>query len=56
MGTKPGKKQSLKDNKYQEIKKILLHQREALLSGAGVALSSLPSEAVFPELGDQASA
>ena len=56
MGTKQGKKQSLKDNKYQEIKKILLHQREALLSGAGVALSSLPSEAVFPELGDQASA
>jgi len=46
----------LKDNKYQEIKKILLHQREALLSGAGVALSSLPNESVFPELGDQASA
>jgi len=56
MRTKQGKKQSLKDNKFQEIKKILLHQREALLSGAGLALSSLPSEAVFPELGDQASA
>ncbi|MBI3592778.1 MAG: RNA polymerase-binding protein DksA [Nitrospirae bacterium] len=47
---------SLREKKLQEIKKRLNQQKEALISGAGIALNSLPDETLFPELGDQASA
>jgi DnaK suppressor protein len=42
--------------KFLEIRKHLLRQREELLSGAGATRNTLPEEAAFPELGDQASA
>ncbi len=42
--------------KFQEIRRHLLRQREELLDGAGATRNTLPDEASFPELGDQASA
>ena len=53
---KTDKNPSMREQKLQEIKKKLGEQRDALLSGAGIALNSLPDETIFPELGDQASA
>lgn len=53
---KADKNTSNREQKLQEIKKRLNEQREALISGAGVTLNSLPDETIFPELGDQASA
>jgi DnaK suppressor protein len=51
-----GKKIPVRDKKILEIRKKLLIQREALLSEAGLAITALPDENLFPELGDQASA
>src|SRR5271169_1240079 len=47
---------SIREQKLQEIRKRLNKQREELISDAGIALTALPDETVFPELGDQASA
>ena len=47
---------SLREKKLKEIRKKLNQQREELISEAGIALTALPDETVFPELGDQASA
>lgn len=54
--TKTDKNLSQKEERLQEIRKNLLHQKELLLSEAGIALNTLPDETLFPELGDQASA
>ena len=50
------KDMSLREKKLREIRKKLNRQREELLSDAGIALTALPDETTFPELGDQASA
>jgi DnaK suppressor protein len=42
--------------KIQEIKIILLQQKDSLLSEAEVALNELPGQTLFPDMGDQASA
>ncbi|MBF0559359.1 MAG: RNA polymerase-binding protein DksA [Nitrospirae bacterium] len=47
---------SQRERKLQEIRKKLNRQREELISDAGIALTALPDETTFPELGDQASA
>ena len=47
---------SLREKKLKEIRKKLNQQREDLISEAGIALTALPDETIFPELGDQASA
>ncbi len=47
---------SLRERKLKEIRKKLNRQREDLISEAGLALTTLPDETIFPELGDQASA
>jgi DnaK suppressor protein len=47
---------SLREKKLKEIRKKLNRQREELISEAGIALTALPDETIFPELGDQASA
>jgi len=47
---------SLREKKLKEIRKKLNQQREELISEAGIALTALPDETLFPELGDQASA
>ncbi|MDX9714292.1 MAG: RNA polymerase-binding protein DksA [Dissulfurispiraceae bacterium] len=49
-------KLSLREKKFQDMRKKLLSQKNALLSEAGIALNQLPDEQIFPELGDQASA
>jgi DnaK suppressor protein len=54
--TPPKGTQTERIGKFQEIRKHLLRQREELLSGAGATRNTLPEEAAFPELGDQASA
>ncbi len=54
--TTANKNSSVRNKKIAEIRKSLIKQRETLLSDAGIALNSLPSESVFPEMGDQASA
>ncbi len=54
--TRTSKNISVRDQKLQEIRKKLTKQREELISDAGIALTALPDETVFPELGDQASA
>ena len=46
----------LREKKLKEIRKKLTRQREELISEAGIALTALPDETIFPELGDQASA
>jgi DnaK suppressor protein len=56
---KAGKKSVTKnprEKKIQEIKKNLVYQKKLLLAGALEALSELPGQTVFPDLGDQASA
>lgn len=47
---------TLREKKIQDIRKKLITQREALLTGAVEALNELPGQTVFPDLGDQASA
>lgn len=47
---------SLREKKIQNIKVILLQQRDALLNEAEVALNELPVQNLFPDMGDQASA
>jgi DnaK suppressor protein len=47
---------SMREKKLKEIRKKLTQQREELISEAGIALTALPDETLFPELGDQASA
>lgn len=54
--TKTSKDVSIRQQKLQDIRKKLNRQREELISGAGIALTALPDETIFPELGDQASA
>ncbi|MBF0327557.1 MAG: RNA polymerase-binding protein DksA [Nitrospirae bacterium] len=46
---------SVREQKFQEIRKKLLSQREELLTEADASLSALPEENVFSEMGDQAS-
>ncbi len=53
---KTDKNIAIREQKLQEIKRKLNDQRDALISGAGIALNALPDETIFPELGDQASA
>jgi DnaK suppressor protein len=53
---KPKKKLSHREQKFQEIKKILIMQRNTLLSEAEEALNELPGQTIFPDMGDQASA
>ncbi|MBC8414109.1 MAG: RNA polymerase-binding protein DksA [Nitrospira sp.] len=45
-----------RDKYIEEIKQNLLAQRESLLKEAEGALSSLPSDLNFPDMGDQATA
>lgn len=45
-----------REKKILKIKKDLLAQREALLKEAEEALSNLPGEGNFPDMGDQATA
>ncbi|MEK6651903.1 MAG: TraR/DksA C4-type zinc finger protein [Nitrospirota bacterium] len=52
---KPGKL-THRDKKLQEIKKKLIGQKGALLAEAEEALNALPGQAVFPDMGDQATA
>lgn len=47
---------SQREKKLQEIRTILLRQKDSLLSGAEEALNELPEQTVFPDMGDQASA
>ena len=54
--TKKGTQLSPREKKMQEIKKILIAQKEALLDEAEEALNALPGQTVFPDLGDQATA
>ncbi len=53
---KTSKDISLREKKLKDIRKKLNKQRIDLISEAGIALTALPDETVFPELGDQASA
>jgi len=50
------KELTFREQKLREIRKKLTQQREELISEAGIALTALPDETIFPELGDQASA
>jgi DnaK suppressor protein len=52
-GTSSG---SAREDKIQRIKITLLLQKNAILSGAEVTLNELPGQAMFPDMGDQASA
>ncbi|OGW55803.1 MAG: hypothetical protein A2Y81_03290 [Nitrospirae bacterium RBG_13_43_8] len=54
--TKKVKQLSRGEKKIQEIKKILVAQKKALLDEAEEALNALPGQTVFPDLGDQATA
>lgn len=57
-GSKPSKKEtlSIRDKKILDIRKKLVEQRNALLSEAEETLNALPGQAIFSDLGDQASA
>ncbi len=54
--SKKVKRPPLREKKIREIKKILIAQKAALLDEAEEALSVLPGQTVFPDLGDQATA
>jgi len=54
--TKKAKELTLRGKKIQDIRKKLIAQKEALLEEAEEALSKLPGQTVFPDLGDQATA
>lgn len=47
---------SVREKKIFDIRKKLVEQRKSLLSEAEEALNALPGQAIFPDLGDQASA
>lgn len=47
---------SVRERKILDIRKRLVEQRKSLLSEAAEALNALPDQAIFPDLGDQASA
>ena len=47
---------SPREKKIQDIRLILLQQKDALLNEAEVALNELPVQTLFPDMGDQASA
>ncbi len=54
-----GKKSGMspeREKQLQHIKTILLSQKQSLLNEAEVALNELPGQAIFPDMGDQASA
>jgi DnaK suppressor protein len=53
---KPKKKLALREQRIQDIKKVLIMQRNALLDEAEEALNALPGQTIFPDMGDQASA
>ncbi|HSB30807.1 MAG TPA: RNA polymerase-binding protein DksA [Candidatus Sulfobium mesophilum] len=53
---KPKDKLSPREEKIQQIRLKLLRQRETLLNEAESALNELPSQTIFPDLGDQATA
>ncbi|MDA8085803.1 MAG: TraR/DksA C4-type zinc finger protein [Nitrospiraceae bacterium] len=56
-GSSPDKKKlSAREEKLQEIKNELLKQKEVILCEAETAMTVLPEQTVFPDLGDQASA
>jgi DnaK suppressor protein len=54
--TKKTRELTPREKKIQEIKKKLIAQKKALLEEAEEALSKLPGQTVFPDLGDQATA
>lgn len=54
--TKTDKTLSPRDRMIQGIRKQLLHQREVLLTEAGIIKNTSTDETLFPELGDQAAA
>jgi DnaK suppressor protein len=54
--TKKTRELTRRGKKIQEIKKKLIAQKKALLEEAEEALSKLPGQTVFPDLGDQATA
>ncbi len=51
-----GQNLSRREKALQEIKDILLKQKESILNEAESAMNTLPEQTVFPDLGDQASA
>lgn len=53
---KPKEKLTPREEKIQQIRLKLLKQRETLLNEADAALNELPSQTIFPDLGDQATA
>lgn len=53
---KPPSVLSLREKKINEIKKRLIEKRNSLLTEALSALNELPEQAVFADLGDQATA
>jgi len=53
---KTKKKLTERDERLHTLKMTLLRQRSALLNGAESALNELPGQAIFPDLGDQATA
>ena len=55
-GTKKKTTMSRREKLLQQIKNNLLAQRESLLKEAGEALSMLPGDLNFPDMGDQATA
>jgi DnaK suppressor protein len=55
-GAAPKKKLSPREQRIQEIKRILIVQKNELLSEAEEALNALPGQTIFPDMGDQASA
>jgi len=53
---KKSKKLTPRGKKLQDIRIILVRQRESLLAEAGEALNVLPGQTIFPDMGDQATA
>ena len=50
------KEDSPRERKIQQIKKKLMMQKSFILNEAEEALTTLPGQTIFPDLGDQASA
>jgi len=50
------KEHSPREHKIQEIKKKLMMQKSFILNEAEEALTTLPGQTIYPDLGDQASA
>jgi DnaK suppressor protein len=53
---RPSRRLTPRERAFQEIRQVLLEQKEAILSEAETAMTALPEQTVFPDLGDQASA